>query len=102
MVSEPPSAATFKDNSDLRVSLPLKACVLSTIWQCTSISSLPKGTSPPRAVQKSVTLFDAEYGSKRKESSQYYAEGLVLGLLKGPLYDEVVTCTSQIVEECYR
>ena len=52
----------LQEFSDLLDRLPLQACVEPTRRLLTSIS-LPTGTARPRALLKTVILFEAEYGS---------------------------------------
>ena len=61
----PTQSATspLEDISYLLDHLPIQVCVELTCRLLTSISSLPTGAASPRAVLKTVFLFEAEYGS---------------------------------------
>jgi len=66
-----PNTSPLEGISDLLDNLPLEACVELTRRLLTSISYLPKGTAPPRAVLKTVILFVAEYGSTPQEDGPW-------------------------------
>ena len=53
----------LEEISDLLDRLPLQACVELTRRLLTFFSSLPSEAARPRAVLKTVTLFETEYGS---------------------------------------
>jgi len=53
----------LEEISDLLDHFPIQACVELTRRLLKYISSLPRGTTRPRACLKIVTFFMAEYGS---------------------------------------